>query len=323
MTKKKRLFAQNESPDGPGPRGEEDSAPQEEKEPLEHKGIKSIAQQVTGKAVAVAVVGLVLGLVFGQVVLPAVGVGLVSMPVAGQEPEPCAEPGDLDLEGIEAKVEGYLNDNVLGPQGVEGEILSLEPYDDDFYELEVDITQGGQSLGTQVLYLTKSGKAISGSVLFLEEDTGDVEPAPEPEPTEKVEVVGELTSFDETSEDLVLEDGKPVILLFTTTWCPHCTWIKDTFDSVVKEYAGQGKIVARHWELDTGDDTLTEEVETEVDAGHEALYRKLNPRGSIPTFVFGGKYFRIGNAHEAQDDLAAEEADFRAVIEALVEEANQ
>lgn len=116
-------------------------------------------------------------------------------------------------------------------------------------------------------------------------------------------------------------DGKPVIRLFSTTWCPHCVWIKPTYDRVAKEYADAGKIVAYHWELDTNDDTLTPEAETAVPASERAVFAKFNPRNSIPTFVFGGKYWRIGNGYESEQSLEKEEAEFRAVIDELIKEA--
>jgi thiol-disulfide isomerase/thioredoxin len=131
-------------------------------------------------------------------------------------------------------------------------------------------------------------------------------------------VVGEITTFHDNGGDVCLEDGKPLVILFSTTWCPHCNWIKSTFDSVASEYADQGLIVARHWELDTNDDTLTPEVENSIPQRDLDIYNEFNPRGSIPTFVFGCKYYRIGNGHEAQNDLSAEAAEFRGVIEELL-----
>lgn len=114
------------------------------------------------------------------------------------------------------------------------------------------------------------------------------------------------------------EDGKPVIYLFSTTWCPHCEWIAETFDKVAKEYVDAGKIKAYHWELDTSDNTLTAEKETQIPEKDMAVYQEFNPAGSIPTFVFSGKYFRTGNGYERQQDLKAEEAEFKAVIEDLL-----
>ena len=115
--------------------------------------------------------------------------------------------------------------------------------------------------------------------------------------------------------------GKPVIRLFSTTWCSHCQWIKPTFDRVAKEYADAGRIVAYHWELDTGDDTLTPEADGFVPQSEQDVFAKFNPRNSIPTFVFGGKYYRIGNGFESEQSLTLEEQEFRAVIEELIKEA--
>ena len=119
--------------------------------------------------------------------------------------------------------------------------------------------------------------------------------------------------------EIQYENGKPVIRLFSTTWCPHCTWIKDTFDNIIKEYVQTGQIVAYHWDLDTGDNTLTDEIETNVPQSELAVFQTFNPGGSIPAFVFGNKYWRIGNGYEGQNDLIAEEAEFRRIIEKLVQ----
>jgi len=128
-------------------------------------------------------------------------------------------------------------------------------------------------------------------------------------------------TFTETSNEIETINGKPVIRLFSTTWCPHCVWIKGTFDSVAKEYVERGEIVAYHWELDTGDNTLTQEIETEIPESETNVFKAFNPRNSIPTFVFGGKYFRIGNGYESTGSLALEEKEFKELIEKLIEEA--
>ncbi|OIN95145.1 hypothetical protein CO015_00495 [candidate division WWE3 bacterium CG_4_8_14_3_um_filter_42_11] len=126
------------------------------------------------------------------------------------------------------------------------------------------------------------------------------------------------TFYYQNGLSICKSDGKPVIYLFSTTWCPHCSWIKDTFDKVAKEYVEAGKIVAYHWELDTNDNTLTSEVETQVPTDAQAAYTKFNPDGSIPTFVFGCKYWRVGNGYESQSDLTSEETEFRALFDKLV-----
>lgn len=140
-----------------------------------------------------------------------------------------------------------------------------------------------------------------------------------PPPPEKGPSIGTFDSLI-LEDGVCAEDGKPVIRLFTTTWCPHCTWAGPRFDEVMKEYVDAGKIVAHHWQVDSGDDSLTEEVETAVPESELAVYQQFNSRGSVPTFVFGCKYYRIGTGHEQSDDLEAEAEEYREVIDALIEE---
>lgn len=127
-------------------------------------------------------------------------------------------------------------------------------------------------------------------------------------------------SFIDTGKTLCKDGNKPIVRLFSTTWCPHCQWIKTSFDKVMSEYVAKGKIVAYHWELDTFDNTLTKEVEKEVPASEEAIYNEFNPNGSIPTFVFGCRYYRIGNAFEREGDsgLPKEEQEFKDLIESML-----
>jgi len=310
-------------------KGSEESSTEESTEEVpkeespEEKGEKdsnSLAGRLNAKLVAVVAASLIVGVIIGQIALPGLGVGLIALPGDG------LGTGPIDTAALQAKVEAYLNENVLGPQGVEGKVLSIESYDEDFYKIEIDILQDGESLGPQELFLTKSGNAISGTVIFLN-DPVDQPALPElpgtGEGPEEPANVGNFGTFADSGYALELEDGKPVIYLFTTTWCPHCTWVKETFDSVVSEYVAEGKIVAHHWELDTGDDTLTDEIESEVPAEQKEAYAKFNPRGSIPTFVFGGRYYRVGNGYEQQDDLVAEAQEFRDLIDSLLEEAGQ
>lgn len=132
---------------------------------------------------------------------------------------------------------------------------------------------------------------------------------------------GEIISFKATKDSTCYDNGKPAIRLFSTSWCPHCKWVKGTFNKVAKEYVDAGKISAHHWVLDTGDDEITDGVKESIIPPEEmGIYQKYNPQGSIPTFVFGCKYTRVGNAYEAQNNLKAEEAEFRAVIEKILSE---
>ena len=170
--------------------------------------------------------------------------------------------------------------------------------------------------GTEVITLSPSNDGDSGDSCDNSGDSGDS--GGDTGSGYNIEQVGKLGSFIETDNEICMEDGKPVVYLFSTTWCSHCSWVKETFDAAMLEAMDEGKVIAYHWELDTGDNTLTEEVETEVPAEHDKIYRAFNPRGSIPTFVFGCKYYRIGNGYESANDLDAEKTDFETVIETMI-----
>ena len=85
-------------------------------------------------------------------------------------------------------------------------------------------------------------------------------------------------------------------------------------------YVEDDLIVAHHWELDIRDDTLTDQAEQAVPDDEMAVFLGFNPQQSVPTFVFGCKYYRIGTAYEQANDLESEAAEFMAVIEALLSE---
>ncbi|MBN1156812.1 peptidylprolyl isomerase [Candidatus Woesearchaeota archaeon] len=139
----------------------------------------------------------------------------------------------------------------------------------------------------------------------------------EAEATEQPAETFEVVSFKDTGNPVCLNaDGKPIVTMFSTTASAHSKWISDSFDKVMKEYSE--KIEAHHYQLDTGDDTLTAAVETVVPQKEREAFIKYNPDSSVPTFIFGCKYIRAGNYYETQNDIASEEKEFRAVLNALV-----
>lgn len=135
-------------------------------------------------------------------------------------------------------------------------------------------------------------------------------------PINEVITSGSL-SFEDTGQEICKRDGKPIVMMFSTSTCPHCIWISDTFDKVAVEYKKEGTIYARHWVLDKKEDTLTFEADEEIPVEDFELMKRFST-GSVPTFVFGCKYVRIGNAFEGDDGLSLEEAEFRKVIDLLL-----
>jgi len=126
----------------------------------------------------------------------------------------------------------------------------------------------------------------------------------------------EETTFKTTTDEICKKDGKPVIRMFSASIDYHSKWVTDSFNEIVNEY--EGRIMAHNWEIDSGDDLLTEKIEEKIPKAEFDIYRKYNNAGTVPTFVFGCKYTRIGNGYEAEDDLLKEKAEFREIIESLI-----
>ncbi len=129
-----------------------------------------------------------------------------------------------------------------------------------------------------------------------------------------------VDSFSKLGDDVCTKGGKPIIRAYATTTCPRCKWISEDFMAVAKEYANQGKIVAHYWLTDIQDDKMTEEAETVMPDPEMLEFIRGNQGGFVPYFSFGCKYSRIGNAYEGAGDHEKERAEFRALIEALLED---
>jgi foldase protein PrsA len=126
---------------------------------------------------------------------------------------------------------------------------------------------------------------------------------------EGVKLSEEIETFNETQDPICKENGKAIIRLYSTTTNPPSNWISDTFDELANEY--KNEITAYHWQLDTGDNTLTAIKESGIPKEEVAVFQKYNPQSTVPTYVFGCKYVRIGNAYET---LNEEKAEFKRVI---------
>ena len=128
-----------------------------------------------------------------------------------------------------------------------------------------------------------------------------------PENVEKIV----LRSFEETGDKLCDEE-KPVIRLYTTSWCEVCEESGKVFEDLVKDLVGDGSIKAYHWSLDTGDDLLTLKKESGVPEKEVELFKKYSPKSLVPTVVIGCKYKRVGSFG------AEEEDEFKAILKNLI-----
>ncbi|NOZ81115.1 MAG: hypothetical protein GXP63_05575 [DPANN group archaeon] len=162
------------------------------------------------------------------------------------------------------------------------------------------------TLPPQDLQVDNASEQNGTAELALPGDTQDEAPA---------DAVG-LAGFEKTGKELCADGGKPIVRMYSTTTCPHCNWVGDTFDAVVAEY--DGRIDAAHWVLDSKDNSLTGKVETAVPQEEIDRFLAFNPDATVPTFIIGCEYTRVGNHFESSDDLASEKQGFRNVIDAVL-----
>jgi len=122
-----------------------------------------------------------------------------------------------------------------------------------------------------------------------------------------------LEGFEETGDDLCNKE-KPVVRLYTTSFCDVCKESGNVFENLVEEFVKDGSISAVHWSLDAGDDLLTSKKENGVPKEEVAIFKKYSPDKLVPAAVLGCKYQRIGK-------LGIEEQnEFKNILKVLIGE---
>ena len=120
-----------------------------------------------------------------------------------------------------------------------------------------------------------------------------------------------LKTFEETNDEVCSEE-KPIIRLYTTSFCEVCKESGRMFQDLVTNFMIDESIQARHWSLDTGDNLLTSKKENGVPKEEIAIFKKYSPNNRVPTVVLGCKYKHVGKFGIEQED------EFKAIIKTLV-----
>lgn len=197
------------------------------------------------------------------------------------------------IDVSESRVRSFYNKNK--------ELLGNASYDSVKEQVKQSIIEdmSASAVETYIGQL-KVGAEITKKGEFAEETT-----------TEK-----EIKTFTGTYDKICMKDDKPIIRFYTTSNCQPCDWIKDVFYSAVGNYHEENKITIYHWELDTGDNLMTAEIEEGIPKEELQLFKKYNPKSTVPTYVFGCRYVRAGNGY---DNLEQEKEEFEAVVDKLLE----
>ncbi len=201
--------------------------------------------------------------------------------------------------------------------------LTLEEFENDLESSSLTIDDVKKSFETRVAILELLEKA---NVDFAEDDknlffdenddtfqgyvdglisNSEIEIFPE-----NIEKIA-LRSFEETGDEICGEE-KPIVKLYTTSFCEVCKESGRLFQDSVINLIVDGSVQAQHWSLDTGDNLLTIKKEKGVPEKEAELFKKYSPNNLVPTVVLGCKYKHVGNfGIEEQDE-------FNAILKILV-----
>ncbi len=142
--------------------------------------------------------------------------------------------------------------------------------------------------------------------------------APSPTSTLPSPALPYLETFGPTGNTPCLADGLPIVRMYVKNGCEHCEWAGATFDRVAAEYVAKGKLRAHHWDFGTGDDKLSEVVETEVPKAEARLFYDSEAKGTVPYYLIGCIYSRVGNGYYIRDRIDLEEQEFRKAFDTVI-----
>jgi len=219
---------------------------------------------------------------------------------------------NMDLNELKKQLDEQLAINKLLNQTVISKIEITESKIREYYknnqdyfeENNISYDQAKEQI-KQILLADLSNNAIEIYINQLRSDATIIK--------EGVKITTKIETFTKTEDPICKENGKVIIRLFSTTKNSASKWISKTFDETVKKY--EDDIIAYHWQLDTGDNTLTDDKETGIPKEEVDIFQKYNPNNTVPTYIFGCKYVRIGNAYNT---LEEEQAEFERIIEKLI-----
>lgn len=156
----------------------------------------------------------------------------------------------------------FINDKILAGKA-KVEIVSVTD-EKGLYKIKFKLND--QEIDS---YATKTGELFFPEAVDLAKESQTV--AAETSGT----TIGE---FSVSKDEVIMENGKPVIYFFGSESCPHCKWEQPVIQKVVEKFKDK---VSYHESIDS---------ETDKD-----IFTKYNPNGGVPTLVLAGKYFRVGS----------------------------
>lgn len=186
----------------------------------------------------------------------------------GYSKSQCELEGQLSTEEAGNKVIDFINNNLLRGQTQQASLIGIVE-ENGIYKINFEVE--GQEIEWRA---SKDGKFVFPQFIDLEEVEEPVE-----------ETATTIGRFSVSSDDICLEDGKPIIYFFGSESCPHCQWEHPVMEQVMLRFEG---FISFHNNMDTEEDM--------------DVFEKYST-GGIPATVLGCQYYRVGSG----ENLGAEE----------------
>jgi len=176
----------------------------------------------------------------------------------------------LSLEEAGERVISFIDENILQGQTPISLIETLE--ENGLYVVRFKVEE--EEVGWRI---TKNGELIFPQVIDLTEIEVQAE--------ETGQAVG---NFSVSSDEICMEDDKPIIYFFGSEGCPHCSWEHPIIEEVARKFDGY---VSFHNNMNS---------DADMD-----IFQKFST-GGVPTLVLGCKYYRVGSGENSGQEQEAE-----------------
>ncbi|MEK9153067.1 MAG: thioredoxin family protein [Patescibacteria group bacterium] len=190
-----------------------------------------------------------------------------------------ALPGQMSAKEAVDNAMVFINESVLKGNPDKAQLNGEPVKEAGLYKFNVKVA-------TQEVPLYVSQ---DGNLLFLQppanikEELAKAQPAVNATGTPATPATGKATigDFQATTDEICLENGKPILYFFGASWCPYCKWEKPIIEKIAQTFSG---LISFHENIENNKDT--------------DIFGKYS-QGGIPTLVLGCKYFREGSGEQA------------------------
>ncbi|MDP3052373.1 MAG: thioredoxin family protein [bacterium] len=179
------------------------------------------------------------------------------------------------------KAVSYINDSQ--GKGTASLVSAKEDKEKGLYKLELNVN-------SQIFesYITLDGSTLFPDSINLGTAASETKTSANPPAGETVD--GDFIKV--ANQEIIKENGKPIIYFFGSTSCSHCLWEHPIIQAVAAKF---GDKISFH-------DIM---ITSANDMKDKDIFSKYS-KGGIPTIVLGGVYYREGSGEQLGEQKEAE-----------------